>query len=94
MAKPATPETPKAKREREMSAEEANRLFIVRKAVTDFLKMRVASGFVTNALAENLAGTGIPHTTLRRYLKKLADGDFPYYDQASKLWVCKAAEGQ
>ena len=94
VAKPAPPETPKAKREREMSAEEANRLFIVRKAVTDFLKMRVASGFVTNALAENLAGTGIPHTTLRRYLKKLADGDFPYYDQASKLWVCKAAEGQ
>lgn len=85
--KPKPPETPKAKREREASAEEVNRMFIVRKEAMAYLEARPAKEFSTSALALALAEpTGIPYSSLRRYLEKLAAiGDFPY--RAGGDWV-------
>jgi len=84
--RPKPPETPKAKREREATAEETNRLFIVRQALIEFLEARPAKGFSTNAIVEaTYASIGLSASTVRRYAKKVAE-DFPYHD--GNEWVC------
>jgi hypothetical protein len=85
--RPKPPETPKAKREREATAEAINHLFIVRKAAMEYLEARPAKAFSTRRLTEALeADVGLSNSTVRRWLAKLAKSEFPHFQRGE--WVC------